>query len=73
MGDVRPMISEADGLNGDTREADQVLSVPQTPGVALSRASSYAGPEFGPLQELVATMKGTLDHLGGVFDTLGEQ
>jgi len=73
MADVEPQISEADGLNGDTREADQVFSVPQTPGVALSRASSYAGPEFGPLQELVATMKGTLDHLGGVFDTLGEQ
>ncbi|KAF8342838.1 uncharacterized protein EI90DRAFT_3191144 [Cantharellus anzutake] len=71
---IPPVITEAETNDAaSVFLAEQTFSVPQTPGGALSRASSYAGPEFGPLQELVTTMKGTLDHLGGVFDTLGEQ
>lgn len=46
-------------------------SVPQTPGGALSITSG--GPDLAPLNELVGTMKGALDHLGGVFDSVGEQ
>jgi len=52
-----------------------IASVSQTPGGALSARSivSTGGPDLVNLHELVTTMKGTLDHLGGVFDSLGEQ
>ncbi|KAF9517553.1 hypothetical protein BS47DRAFT_507552 [Hydnum rufescens UP504] len=55
--------------------SNAIASVPQTPGGALSARSiaSTAGPDLMNLHELVTTMKGTLDHLGGVFDSLGEQ
>ena len=50
------------------------FSVPQTPGGALSVHSGMSrAPDVGRLNDLVGTMKGTLDHLGGVFDSLGEQ
>jgi len=49
------------------------FSAPQTPGGALSVHSGMSrGPDVGHLNDLVGTMKGTLDHLGGVFDSLGE-
>ncbi|KAF8320332.1 hypothetical protein DL93DRAFT_1833567 [Clavulina sp. PMI_390] len=52
----------------------EAFSVPQTPGGALSIHSSGGsrGPDMAPLNDLVGSMKGTLDHLGGVFDSLGE-
>lgn len=51
----------------------QAFSAPQTPGGALSvRSGMSNGPDLMPLNELVGSMKGALDHLGGVFDSLGE-
>lgn len=53
---------------------EQAFSAPQTPGGALSVHSGMSrGPDLAPLNDLVGSMKGTLDHLGGVFDSLGEQ
>lgn len=49
----------------------EAFSVPQTPGGALSITSG--GPDLVPLNDLVGSMRGALDHLGGVFDSLGEQ
>lgn len=52
----------------------QTFSAPQTPGGALSvRSGMSNGPDLMPLNDLVGSMKGALDHLGGVFDSLGEQ
>jgi len=51
----------------------EAFSAPQTPGGALSTFSAGSrGPDLMPLNELVGSMKGALDHLGGVFDSLGE-
>lgn len=51
----------------------QTFSAPQTPGGALSvRSGMSNGPDLMPLNDLVGSMKGALDHLGGVFDSLGE-
>jgi len=52
---------------------EQSFSAPQTPGGALSVHSGMSrGPDLHPLNNLVGSMKGALDHLGGVFDSLGE-
>lgn len=51
----------------------EAFSAPQTPGGALSLRSMGSQPDMMPLDNLVGSMKGALDHLGGVFDSLGEQ
>jgi hypothetical protein len=58
---------------GSPKGGMDAFSVPQTPGGALSTYSGAGGPEVHSLQELMGAMRGTLDHLGGVFDSLGEQ
>lgn len=69
-----PLVENYSALASPTTfQYQQAFSVPQTPGGALSvRSGMSNGPDLMPLNELVGSMKGALDHLGGVFDSLGE-
>lgn len=69
-----PARSQLPPLDVTQAMSNAIASVEQTPGALSARSIvSTAGPDLGNLHELVNTMKGTLDHLGGVFDSLGEQ